>query len=176
MSTLRYSTLETPHGTVWFAAGEEGLKFLLLRYFNDRRVIQELRKAREARLVRDDRALRSFAAQLKSYFEGKRVPFDVDLDLSTGTRFQQAVWRAVRRVPYGTLVSYKRIAREVGSVSAARAVGNALAANPIPIVVPCHRVIRADGALGGFTGGIRWKKKLIELELGQRGLDFTEGS
>jgi len=174
MSTLKYSTLETPHGTVWFAAGDEGLKFLLLRYFNDRRVIQELRKARGARLVRDDRALKPFAGQLKRYFEGHRVPFDVDLDLSTGTRFQQAVWRAARKIPYGTLVSYKQIAREVGSAQAARAVGNALAANPIPIVVPCHRIIRIDGALGGFTGGIRWKKKLIELELGQRGLEFTD--
>jgi O-6-methylguanine DNA methyltransferase len=176
MSTLKYSTLETPHGTVWFAAGDEGLKFLLLRYFNDRRVVQELRKARGARLVRDDRALRPFAGQLKRYFEGHRVPFDVELDLSTGTRFQQAVWKATRKVPYGTLVSYKQIAREVGSALAARAVGNALAANPIPIVVPCHRIVRIDGALGGFTGGIRWKKKLIELELGQRGLEFTDAS
>jgi len=176
MSTLKYSTLETPHGTVWFAAGEEGLKFLLLRYFNDRRVVQELRKARGAKLVRDDRALRSFAGQLRRYFQGQRVPFDVDLDLSTGTRFQQAVWRAVRRVPYGTLVSYKQIAREVGSARAARAVGNALAANPIPIVVPCHRIVRTGGALGGFTGGIRWKKRLIELEVGQGGLEFSEGS
>ncbi len=174
MSTLKYSTLETPLGTVWFAVGDEGLKFLLLRYFNDRRVIQELRKARGAKLVRDDRALKPFAGQLKRYFEGHRVPFDVDLDLSTGTRFQQAVWRAVRKIPYGTLVCYKQIAREVGSAQAARAVGNALAANPIPIVVPCHRIIRIDGALGGFTGGIRWKKKLIELELGQRGLEFTD--
>ncbi|MBN1504809.1 MAG: methylated-DNA--[protein]-cysteine S-methyltransferase [Candidatus Eisenbacteria bacterium] len=176
MSPLRYSTLETPHGTVWFAAGEEGLKFLLLRYFNDRRVLQELRKARGSKLVRDDRALKAFAGQLKSYFEGRRVAFDVRLDLSTGTRFQQAVWRAVGRIPYGTLVSYKRVAREVGSPMAARAVGNALAANPIPIVIPCHRVVRTDGGLGGFTGGIRWKKRLIELELGQRGLDFTEAS
>jgi O-6-methylguanine DNA methyltransferase len=176
MLVLRYSTLETPQGTVWFAAGEAGLKFLLLRYFNDRRVVQELKKTRGAKLVRDDKALKSFAGQLRRYFDGHKATFDVELDLSIGTPFQQAVWKAVRKVPYGTLVSYKKVAQEPGNARAARAVGNALGANPIPIVVPCHRIIRKDGGLGGFTGGIRWKKKLIELELGQKGIEFTEGS
>ncbi len=176
MSVLKYSTIETPLGTVWFAAGEKGLKFLLLRYFDDRRVAQELRKAKGAKLSRDDKALRHLSAQLKRYFDGDKVRFDVDVDLSTGTPFQQSVWKAVKKVPYGRLVSYKKIAGDVGNRRAARAVGNALAANPIPIVIPCHRVIRRDGGLGGFTGGIRWKKKLIELELGQKGLDFLEAS
>jgi len=176
MTVLRYSTIDTPLGTVWFAVGEKGLRFLLLRYFNDRRVLQELRKAKGAKLSRDDKALRQFAAQLTKYFQGDKVHFNVELDLSTGTPFQQAVWKAVRKVPYGSLVSYKKIAQEIGNQRAARAVGNALGANPIPIVVPCHRVIRKDGALGGFTGGIRWKKKLIELELGQKGLEFLEAS
>jgi O-6-methylguanine DNA methyltransferase len=172
MEVLRYSTVETRFGTVWFAASSKGLSFLLLRYFNERRVAQELKKARGTRMLRDDRPLRRFANQLTRYFEGERVPFDFELDLSRGTEFQQSIWRIVRRIPYGTLVSYKKIAQEHGNSLCARAVGNALASNPIPIVIPCHRVIRTDKSLGGFSGGIRWKKRLIALELGQEDIEF----
>lgn len=174
MEVLRYSTIETRFGTVWFAATPKGLSFLLLRYFNERRVAQELRKVRGARMLKDDRGLRRVANQLTKYFGGEKVPFDFELDLSGGTEFQQAVWRIVRKIPYGTLVSYKKIAREYGNTLCARAVGNALASNPIPIVIPCHRVIKADNSLGGFSGGIRWKKRLIALELGQEDIEFEE--
>jgi len=174
MEVLRYSTIETRFGTVWFAATPNGLSFLLLRYFNERRVAQELRKARGTKMLRDDRSLRRFAGQLTRYFEGERVPFDFELDLSRGTKFEQAIWRIVRKIPYGTLVPYKKIAREYGNTLCARAVGNALGANPIPIVIPCHRVIRADNSLGGFSGGVRWKKTLIALELGQKNIDFED--
>jgi len=174
MKVLRYSTIETPFGTVWFAASPAGLSFLVLRYFNDRRVVQELRKVRGAKLMRDDRALHRFAGQLTRYFRGEKVPFDFDLDLSSGTQFQRSVWKIVRKIPYGTLVSYKSIAREYGNSLCARAVGNALGSNPIPIVIPCHRVIRTDRSLGGFSGGIKWKKNLIALELGQEDIVFEE--
>jgi O-6-methylguanine DNA methyltransferase len=174
MEILRYSTIGTRYGTVWFAASSLGLSFLLLRYFNERRVAQELRKARGLKMLRDDRSLRRFANQLTRYFEGERVPFDLELDLTRGTEFQQSVWKIVRKIPYGTLVSYKKIAEECGNALCARAVGNALGANPIPIVIPCHRVIRADKSLGGFSGGVRWKKRLIALELGQEDIEFEE--
>ncbi|UCF79133.1 MAG: methylated-DNA--[protein]-cysteine S-methyltransferase [Candidatus Eiseniibacteriota bacterium] len=82
MKVLRYSTLETPFGTLWFAASPKGLSFLLLRFFGQRRTPQQLRKARGAKLVRDDKALRDFAAQLTRYLEGEKLSFDVELDLS----------------------------------------------------------------------------------------------
>ncbi len=125
-------------------------------------------------MLKDDRALRRVANQLKRYFEGEKVPFDFELDLSGGTAFQQAVWKIVRKIPYGSLVPYKDVARDFGNPLCARAVGNALASNPIPIVIPCHRVIKADRSLGGFSGGLRWKKRLIALELGQEDMEFAE--
>jgi len=174
MDVLRYSTIETRFGTIWFAASARGLSFLRLRYFNERRVAQELKKARGLKMLRDDKSLRRLANQLTRYFEGERVPFDFELDLTRGTEFQQSVWRIVRKIPYGSLVSYKKIAQDYGNSLCARAVGNALGSNPIPIVIPCHRVIRNDKSLGGFSGGVRWKKLLIALELGQEDIEFGE--
>jgi methylated-DNA-[protein]-cysteine S-methyltransferase len=172
MKVLKYSTMETRFGTLWLAASERGLSFLLLRFFSQRRAMQELRKIKGAKLTRDDRAFRRIKAQLRSYLEGEKVNFDVDLDLSTGTPFQQSIWKLTRRIPYGRLVSYKRLAEQYGNPLCARAVGNALGANPVPIVIPCHRVIRSDSGLGGFSSGIKWKKRLIGLEQGQRVLDL----
>ena len=105
-------------------------------------------------------------AQLESYFAGEPVRFDVPLDLSAGTVFQQKAWRACRRIPYGETRSYAELARMAGRPGAVRAAGNALNANPVPVLVPCHRVIRSDGSLGGFGGGVSLKKKLLRLEQG----------
>lgn len=173
MKVLRYSTIDTRFGTLWFAASAKGLSFLLLRFFSQRRALQELKKVRDAKLVRDDKALRQFAAQLRKYLDGEEMSFDVDLDLSIGTPFQQSVWRMTRRIPYGKMVSYKRLAEQYGNPLCARAVGNALGANPVPIVVPCHRVIRSDSSLGGFSSGIKWKKRLLALEQGQKDLGLS---
>ncbi len=175
MKVLRYSTMDTRFGTLWFAASPKGLSFLLLRFFSQRRAIQELKKARGAKLVRDDRAMRHFASQLRKYLDGERVSFDVEVDLSLGTPFQQSIWRLTRKIPYGRLVSYKRLAEQYGNPLCARAVGNALGANPIPIVIPCHRVIRHDSSLGGFSSGVKWKKRLLAIEHGQKALDLGGG-
>ncbi|KPJ59624.1 MAG: hypothetical protein AMJ46_10425 [Latescibacteria bacterium DG_63] len=175
MKIFRYSTMETRFGTLWFAASPKGLSFLLLRFFSQRRALQELRKVKGAKLVRDDKALRRFAAQLGKYLDGQKVSFDVDLDLSLGTPFQQSVWRLTRKIPYGKLVSYKKLAEQYGNPLCARAVGNALGANPVPIVIPCHRVIRSDRSLGGYSGGVKWKKRLIALEQGQKVLNLGGG-
>jgi O-6-methylguanine DNA methyltransferase len=172
METLKYSTIDTYFGTLWFAASPKGLSFLRLRFFSQRRAMQELKKAKGAKLVRDDKALRHFARQLRRYLEGENVPFDVDLDLSLGTPFQQSVWKLTRKIPYGKQISYKRLAEQYGNPLCARAVGNALGANPVPIVVPCHRVIRHDSSLGGFSSGVKWKKRLLALEQGQKALDL----
>lgn len=102
--------------------------------------------------------------QIAAYLAGKRQSFEVPLDLSWGTPFQRRVWRVARRIPYGRARSYGWIASRLGGRRYARAVGAALGANPVPLVVPCHRVLAQDGALGGFSGGLAIKRKLLELE------------
>jgi methylated-DNA-[protein]-cysteine S-methyltransferase len=113
--------------------------------------------------VLDERPLEEVVAQLDSYFKGERHEFDIELD-ARGTPFQASVWSALRGIGYGETVSYIDVARLVGSPKAARAVGRAVGANPLPIVVPCHRVIGADGSPTGFGGGLERKARLLELE------------
>ena len=102
--------------------------------------------------------------QLLDYLAGKRETFDLPLDLSRGTSFQRQVWRTLLRIPYGKLRSYQWVALRVGGRHYARAVGNAVGANPLPIVIPCHRIVAQDASLGGFSGGLPTKRKLLTLE------------
>jgi O-6-methylguanine DNA methyltransferase len=102
--------------------------------------------------------------QLMEFVAGKREALDLPPDLSAGTPFQRKVWRAAFRVPYGRVRSYKWIAGKVGGTRYARAVGLALGANPVPILVPCHRVVAQDGSLGGFSCGLPAKRRLLTLE------------
>jgi methylated-DNA-[protein]-cysteine S-methyltransferase len=102
--------------------------------------------------------------RLQDYFSGLRVDFPDVLDLSGATPFQRQVWQAARHIPYGATRSYQWVASHIGRPGAARAVGQALGKNPLPIIVPCHRVVASDGRLGGFTGGIEMKKYLLRLE------------
>jgi methylated-DNA-[protein]-cysteine S-methyltransferase len=120
--------------------------------------------AREASR-RDDKdpLLGEAIRQLAEYLRGKRREFDLPLDLN-GTPFQERVWRQLLRIPYGATRSYGELARAVGRPGAARAVGQACGANPVPIVVPCHRVIAAGGALGGYGAGRKLKRRLLDLE------------
>jgi methylated-DNA-[protein]-cysteine S-methyltransferase len=114
-----------------------------------------------------DPLLNAAAKAISEYFAGKPVDFDLPLDLSDGTPFQQAVWRATSRISRGKMRSYGQIAAAIGNPKAARAVGAAMAANPIPPIVPCHRVIGGDGALCGFMGGregVELKRKMLRLE------------
>lgn len=111
-----------------------------------------------------DAVLRDVAVQLQSYFTGDLALFDVPLD-PAGTAFQLAVWRALVKVPAGETVSYAALAAQAGSPKAARAVGLAMGANPIPVIVPCHRVVRSDGSMGGFGGGLWRKRWLLEHEV-----------
>lgn len=107
--------------------------------------------------------LEAAAAQLRKYFAGERTAFDLPLELD-GSAFQQEAWRALADIPYGETVSYGEHARRLGRPDAVRAVGAANGANPIPIVLPCHRVIGADGSLTGFGGGLQTKRALLDLE------------
>ena len=102
--------------------------------------------------------------QLREYFAGKRAEFDLPI-APAGTAFQRTVWRQLQEIPYGETISYGELARRVGNPKASRAVGSANGANPLPIVIPCHRVIAGDGTLGGFGGGLPTKQTLLALEL-----------
>ncbi len=107
--------------------------------------------------------------QLRAYFAGELRTFEVQLELH-GTAFQRRCWQELCAIPYGQTISYGELAKRIGNPKAMRAVGLANGANPIPIIVPCHRVIGSDGSLTGFGGGMENKKKLLELESGQRRL------
>jgi methylated-DNA-[protein]-cysteine S-methyltransferase len=122
------------------------------------KIIKELTS--EAKWIRDA------VAQLDDYFAGTRTVFKTHLDFAGATEFQCGVWKAAIKIPYGKTCSYAELAAAVGSPRSARAVGNALGANPLPVIVPCHRVLKSDGALGGFSLGIEVKKSLLSLERG----------
>ena len=122
---------------------------------------------------RDDGAYGAARTQLQAYFAGHRQAFDLPL-APDGTAFQLAIWQELGRIPFGTTISYGELARRIGRPSASRAVGAANGANPIPIIVPCHRVIGANGDLTGFGGGIETKKWLLALErTGRPGTPLT---
>ncbi|HEY7887369.1 MAG TPA: methylated-DNA--[protein]-cysteine S-methyltransferase [Steroidobacteraceae bacterium] len=115
--------------------------------------------------IENSKPFRTVIAQLVAYFAGERRSFDLPL-APRGTEFQRRVWRALTEIPYGKTISYGELARRIGNPSASRAVGLANGANPLPIVVPCHRVIGANGSLTGFGGGLPIKQRLLALEEG----------
>ena len=106
----------------------------------------------------------SLVERFQAYFDGARIDFSDKLDLSATTPFQRQVWQITRRIPYGDTRSYKWLAEQLEKSGASRAVGQALGRNPLPIIVPCHRVVNTDGRLGGFGGGLEMKRRLLHLE------------
>jgi methylated-DNA-[protein]-cysteine S-methyltransferase len=112
--------------------------------------------------------IRKLAQQLKQYTAGKPIRWSVPVDLSSGTSFQQKVWHALTKIPRGETRSYRWVAQKIGKPKASRAVGAACGANPVPVIVPCHRVVASDGSLGGFAGGLPMKRWLLAVEKGTR--------
>ena len=168
------ATLTTELGPVWILATRSGLRGLGLG-------AREAPSEREARAlgilyVKRPRWTDPARRALEKYFAGQEPALDFTLDLAVGSRFERRVWEATRRVPYGSLVSYGTLAARLGMPGGARAVGNALGRNPVPIVVPCHRVIHGDQSIGGFSSGLRWKRFLLELERGQLELGWEGGT
>ena len=156
MTTFHVS-MPSPVGPLLLAADDDGLH--LIEFHSPR---HPMGRASEWHQGETD-FLREARAQLDDYFEGRRREFDLPL-APRGTDFQRAVWRCLRDIPYGETISYAELARRVGKPSAVRAVGAANGRNPLPIVVPCHRVIGTDGSLTGFGGGLPTKQFLLELE------------
>jgi len=158
VDTLFRSTLETPFGLLKLAVDADGT-LLELWLPNRGKTVQSAASPSRAA----SEGMHAVHAQLREYFAGKRRTFDLPLD-PRGTPFEQRVWSRLREIPYGITTSYGAIAQEFGLENGARAVGRANGANPIPIVIPCHRVIGADGTLTGFGGGLPLKRALLELE------------
>ncbi len=160
--TITISELETPIGKLWIASTEKGLLHIGLS--GEEKFKATLKRLQPgAKWVEDDGQNAEILRQLREYFAGKRKSFQLPLDLS-GSEFQLKVWRALMEIPYGQTVSYAEVAAKIGRPAAIRAVGQANHCNPIPIIIPCHRVIGADGRLVGFGGGLDMKRRLLELE------------
>ena len=156
---------KSPWGWMGISETTKGIDTVVLPNTSRQAVLSELRmSAAEPLECRMSSQLRKAQTQLTDYLAGARRSFDLPLDLSRGTRFQQKVWRTLRRVSYGRLRSYRWVAVRVGGRQYARAVGNAVGANPMPIVIPCHRIVAQDASLGGFSGGLPTKRKLLTLE------------
>ncbi len=157
-----FDRIDSPLGPLFLVVSGEGLCAV---HFDDTEGgVADWATESNLTLLPDSAEVRPYARQLREYFDHERTIFDLPVDLSTATPFVQRVLHATARVPFGHLVSYKAIAKEIGDPNATRAVGNALGHNPVPIVVPCHRVIRSDGSLGGYTGGTSIKRHLLTLE------------
>lgn len=155
---------------MWHAYAQSPIGDLLLIASEDGLVRVEFPPARPPDDVpRDDARLAPVFRQLAEYFAGTRKHFDVPL-APRGTTFQLEVWRTLQQIPYGETRSYAGIARSIGRPTATRAVGAANGANPIPIIIPCHRVIGTSGSLTGFGGGLDVKRRLLDLEAGIRWL------
>ncbi len=164
-TTSRYCYVETPLGTV-LLTGDGGGDGLTGVYFTGHRFSPRPSASWE----QDDAGFVKVRSQLEEYFDGRRTQFDLTLALH-GSEFERTVWAALCEVPYGETVSYGDIARRIGRPGAARAVGAANGRNPVCIVVPCHRVIGADGSLGGYGWGVERKSWLLDHEVQHRSAD-----
>jgi methylated-DNA-[protein]-cysteine S-methyltransferase len=157
MTTTCYTSVPSPVGPLLLAADDAGL--CLVEFASPRHPMHRAGDWREG----DHAVLRDARRQLEAYFDGTRRGFDLPL-APRGTPFQLAVWQSLRDIPYGETISYAQLAQRIGKPNAMRAVGAANGRNPLPIVVPCHRVIGANGDLTGFGGGLPTKRFLLELE------------
>ncbi len=155
MDTVHYRTVDSPVGPLTLAGTNDRLRHL-------RMVDQTYEPSREGWEV-DDAMFEEAAEQLNAYFSGDLVDFDLELEM-VGTEFQRRVWAALLTIPYGETRSYGEVALQIGAPGASRAVGLANGHNPIGIIVPCHRVIGANGSLTGYGGGLGRKKQLLEME------------
>ena len=161
---IHYSCLNPPFGPVFVAKTVKGICFINLSKISEDGFQSLLRKKFKKEPIRDDEKLKSVLNEMRNYFSGNQVNFKSLLDLRIGTVFQRKVWDKISKIPHGEIRTYKWIAREIGNINAVRAVGNAVGKNPVPPIIPCHRVIRTDGKLGGFSSGISLKKWLLKLE------------
>jgi methylated-DNA-[protein]-cysteine S-methyltransferase len=161
---IAYRTVETPVGELLMAATPRGLVRIAYASEGLDTVLQSLATRISPRILLAPRRLDAAAAQLDDYFAGRRRSFQLPLDLRLSTGFRRSVLDHLTGIAYGTTESYATVAAATGHARAVRAVGSACATNPLPVVVPCHRVLRSDGSLGGYLGGLTVKRALLDLE------------
>lgn len=161
---ISYAKMETPLGAhLWIARSERGICRIEFKHseWEFRTILARIWP--RATLVKNEAALQKPLVELEEYFSGHRRKFTFPL-APEGTTFQQKVWQAVSEIPFGQVTTYQNIAKKIGKSKAVRAVGHANGSNPLPIVIPCHRVIGSNGDLCGYGGGIEVKRKLLQLE------------
>lgn len=165
-SQLAIAYVDSPLGEIGLAAGEHGLIAVSLGKKLDKSLPALLKRRHDngRGRRRPSELLEQACTEVAEYLLSGREKFDVPLDLSSGTEFQRSIWRRLQRVRFGSSITYAELADAVGQPGASRAVGNAVGANPLPIIIPCHRVLAAGGKLGGFSGGLSRKKKLLAIE------------
>jgi len=165
MEQIFYSRFKTKFGWMGITANDYGLMSIILPQIDEDKVFSLIKKrVAQENLIRKEKYFKEIKDLLMKYFEGKKVTFDYLLDLRFATGFEKKVFEATRSIPYGERRSYQFLAQEVGSPKASRAVGQALKKNPLPIIIPCHRVIYRNGKLGGFLAGVEFKQRLLLLE------------
>jgi methylated-DNA-[protein]-cysteine S-methyltransferase len=166
---VAYRTLDSPLGTLLVASSPAGLVRLAFASEDHDHVLSDLADRVGVRILRAPHQLEPVARQLEQYFAGERRDFDVPVDLRLTGGFRREVLRHLVEIGYGRTESYTEVAAATGRPRAIRAVGSACATNPVPLVVPCHRVLRSDGSLGGYRGGLPAKRLLLQLEAGSVG-------
>lgn len=165
-----YTVMRCPVGLLLVGATERGL--CAVRFGDSEKKLERALRQEypAAHIQRDEVCLRAWVKAMGEYFRGRQLDPKLPLDVQA-TAFQQRVWQELKKIPYGQTRSYGEIAREIGRPKAARAVARACATNPVPIVIPCHRVIRGDGSLGGYGGGLARKRALLLREGALKELD-----
>ena len=161
---VAYGFVDSPFGRLLVAMSRRGLVRLAYPNQPADQVLSELAAEISPRVLESTRATEQVRRELDEYFEGKRRTFSVRVDLSGVQGFGKRILQQTARIPFGSVITYRDVATRAGSPRAVRAAGNALGANPIPIVVPCHRVVRTGGGLGGYTGGLERKEVLLAIE------------
>jgi methylated-DNA-[protein]-cysteine S-methyltransferase len=164
LADVSYAPVDSPFGALLAATTKRGLVRLAFPEEDVEEVLERLALRVSPRIVEADGQLDETRRELDEYFDGRRQAFELPLDWTLVGPFGRRVLRAASQIPFGGVLSYTEVAAEAGSPRGSRAAGNALGANPIPIVVPCHRVLRSGGALGGYGGGLERKRYLLELE------------
>lgn len=161
---LAYRTVDSPVGELLLVATPEGLIRVAFAREGHDQVLAALAARISPRVLRAPSRLEGAARQLEAYLAGRRRAFDLPLDLRLTAGYRREVLDHLRAIPYGRTESYTEVARATGRPAAVRAVGTACATNPLPLVIPCHRVLRSDGAYGGYLGGVEAKRALLTLE------------
>ncbi len=166
LATVGYDRLSSPLGPLWVAITERGVATIHYGPEPSAAELRRLVRVYGPGIVPDARRSAPLARELEQYFAGRRTAFDLDVDLAGLTAFQRRVLEATKRVPFGSVTTYRTIADRAGNERASRAAGAALGANPVPIIVPCHRIVASDGSLGGYAGGLEAKRALLAIERG----------